>query len=304
MRELTTVIWNFDRNGAGDRGKRRRGFDLQASLNPHLVLRQEMWGSEADGSTVLYEQEEVLGLRGWLGQRASTAVFADSKVFRPVREFVQSAPVWVQPPTALAFRFTPAGSSSLPLVAVSYHLNYASASNRMSEVEWLTNFADKKWRMPNGEMVTLPALLGGDNNSYPAPGVEGDVPLPELDKIADRPHRLHRSHVGTAGRRRMDTRPDEALRLAGLEDIARHWATTRDGNRATALSRTVNACATHGPNARIDRAYATPTLLPAVTGVDVIEVDEQMSDHHIVRIKLDRDALADILNNQTDTAAA
>jgi endonuclease/exonuclease/phosphatase family metal-dependent hydrolase len=212
--------------------------------------------------------------------------------------------VWVQPPSAVAFRFAPAGSSSLPLVAVSYHLNYASASNRMAEVEWLTNFADKKWRMPDGDMVTLPALLGGDNNSYPAPGVEGDVPLPELDKIADRPHRLHRSHVGTAGRRRMDTRPDEALRLAGLEDVARYWASTRDGDRAAALSRTVNACATHGPDARIDRAYATPTLLPAVTGVDVIEVDEQLSDHHIVRIKIDRDVLADILNGQTDAAAA
>jgi hypothetical protein len=101
----------------------------------------------------------------------------------------------------------------------------------------------------------------------------------------------------------MDTRPDAALRIAGLEDVARHWAATRDGT-ASALSRTVNASPTHGPDARIDRAYASQTLLPAVTGVDVIEVDPDLSDHHVLRVKLDGDTLADILNSQTQSAAA
>jgi hypothetical protein len=302
MGEITVLVWNFEHNGKGDPARRLRAHELLTSMNPHLVLRQEMLGSERDGSTVLYELEDVLGLRAWLSPRASTAVFADPVVFRPLREYVQSAPVWVQPPTALAFRFAPAGSDSLPIVAVSYHLNYASQTLRMAETEWLTNFADKKWTMPDGLQVTLPALMGGDNNSYPVTA-EGEVPLPVLEQIADRPHRLHRSYVGPGERRLMDTRPDAALRIAGLEDVARHWATTPHGTDA-ALARTVNTSPTHGPDARIDRAYASQILLPAFTSVDVIEVGEDVSDHHVVRVRLDADVLADILNSQAEAAAA
>jgi endonuclease/exonuclease/phosphatase family metal-dependent hydrolase len=64
------------------------------------------------------------------------------------------------------------------------------------------------------------------------------------------------------------------------------------------VSRTVNACKTHGPDSRIDRLYTTPDLLGAVTGVDVIEVPEEVSDHHVVRITLDGALLADVLNQQ------
>ncbi|MFF9076103.1 hypothetical protein ACF1A9_28005 [Streptomyces sp. NPDC014872] len=53
---------------------------------------------------------------------------------------------------------------------------------------------------------------------------------------------------------------------------------------------------THGPDSRIDRAYATPELLPAVDEVDVIEVDADLSDHHILRIRMNAGRLAEILN--------
>jgi hypothetical protein len=100
----------------------------------------------------------------------------------------------------------------------------------------------------------------------------------------------------------MDTRPDEALRTAGLEDVARHWAVRH--NDPTPVSRTVNGCETHGPNARVDRVYATTDLLRAITGVDVVEVPEDVSDHHIIRVTLDGDTISDILNQQTADAAA
>ncbi|MFI0155790.1 endonuclease/exonuclease/phosphatase family protein [Streptomyces lydicus] len=294
---LTVLSWNFERNGADDPAKRLRAHQLLVSLTPHLVFRQEMWGADANGKQIMYELEDVLGLRGWLGPRASTAVFADPGMFQPLREWPDVGPMWVQAPTALTLRFAPAGTGSMPMAVASYHLNYASAANRLSEAEWLTVWADKSWTTPDGETVRMPALLAGDNNSYPVPVADEDVPLPGLRAIADRPHRLHRSFVGPSGRRVMDTRPDEVMRTAGLEDVARHWSLARDGNEA-ALARTVDACETHGPDSRIDRIYASSDLLPAVVGVDVVEVPKTDSDHHIVRLKLDAEHLVDILNRQ------
>ena len=295
MTNFNVVLWNFERNGGGNPRLRERGHELLCRLNPALTLRQELWGSELNGHEILYQEEETLGLRSWLGLRASTAVFADPQKFSPVRDWPDAGPVWAQPPTAVMLRYAPAGCWAMPLCVVSYHLNYASPTARLAEAEMLTTWADKAWAAPDGRVVRLPALLGGDNNSYPEGSLDDDVRLPVLDAIPDLRHRLHRS-VDSASGRVMDTRPDATLRMAGLKDVARHWATRRDGS-LKALSRTVNASPTHGPDARIDRFYATGDLLEAVAGLDVIEVDEQTSDHHIVRLTLDGDILADLLNN-------
>ncbi|WP_407286436.1 endonuclease/exonuclease/phosphatase family protein [Streptomyces sp. BP-8] len=296
------LSWNFERNGADDSERRLRAHELLVSLNPHLILRQEMWGADARGREIMYELEDVLGLRGWLGPRSSTGVFADPALFQPLREWPDVGPMWVQPPTALTFRFVPAGFDAMPMAVVSYHLNYASSTNRQAEAEWLTTWADKRWTTPQGKVARVPALLAGDNNSYPSPDDE-DVPLPELRAIADEPHRVHRSVTDDTGQRVMDTRPDQVLRLAGLEDVAWHCTTARGGGDK-ALARTVNACETHGPDSRIDRIYATTDLLHAVVGVDVIEVPEDVSDHHIVRLRLDAESLADILNRQSGMSPA
>ncbi|WP_433860173.1 endonuclease/exonuclease/phosphatase family protein [Streptomyces kronopolitis] len=290
--QITILCWNLEHNG-GSHIARFQAHERLRSLNPHLVLRQEMWGSDADGQRILYELESILGMRGWLGPRSSTAIFTDPAVFQPVRTW-DTGPMWVQPPTALTLRYRPAPVDSMPLAVASYHLNYASPTNRMAEAEWLSTWADKYQTAVDGEAYRLPALLGGDTNSYPEPGLPKDPALPKLDEIQDRPHRLHRSYVGPDGRRRMDTRPDEALRTAGLEDVARYWSTA-SGGCAAAVARTVNGCASHGPDARVDRIYATGDLLPAVLDVDVIEVPLTESDHHIVRLELDGDVLTDIL---------
>jgi hypothetical protein len=300
-RTITALNWNFENNGERNKDKRTAGHELLARLNPDLVLRQEMWGADDDGNTVMYELEDILGLRGWLGPKACTAVFANTELFAPVREYPKVGPMWVLPPTVLTLRYRPAGRSALPFAAGSYHLNYASTTNRLAEAEWLTNWADKKWITPEGRAVALPALFGGDNNSYPHEDLDDAPALPVRELIPDRPHRLHRSYPDPSGDRRMDTRPDAALREAGLVDVARYWATKKGDPKAVA--RTVNAYPTHGPDSRIDRIYTTEQLLPAVAGVDVIEVDEETSDHHIVRLKLDADTLTDILHERADLAA-
>ncbi|MFE9686810.1 endonuclease/exonuclease/phosphatase family protein [Streptomyces sp. NPDC006285] len=301
MKKLTVLLWNFEENGKNNPDKRRRAHEKLLSHNPHLILRQEMAGANADGNAIMYELEAILGLRGWLGQNSCTAVFADPRVFQTVRE-LPAAALWTLPPTALIMRYLPAGHDALPLAVASYHLNYASTTQRKLEAEWLSTLADTKWTTPDGRTVRMPCLIAGDNNSYPAPGVAGDPALPKLNEIRDRPHRLHRSFVGPDGRRVMDTRPDETLRDADLEDVARHRA-TKHGDK-TAVARTVNACATHGPDSRIDRLYATAGVLDAVTHVDVIEVPEHVSDHHIVRLTLSGDHLADVLNEQRSPLAA
>ncbi|MFD5553761.1 endonuclease/exonuclease/phosphatase family protein [Streptomyces sp. NPDC127068] len=295
-KKITVICWNLEQNGKNNAALRRQAHELLAQHSPQLVLRQEMPGADGDGAAVMYELEDALGMRGWLGPRSCTAVFADQKVFRTVREWPQTGPMWVLPPTALTMRYLPAGQDALPMVVGSFHLNYASTTTRAAEAEWLTTFADKRWATPEGGTVRIPALLGGDANSYPGPSGFVEPALPVLDSIRDEPHRVHRSYP-EAGQRRMDTRPDEILCTAGLHDVAVHCADRPQGN-ADALAPTVDSCETHGPEARIDRMYATGELLPAVIDVDVIPVPLVISDHHALRLTLDGGLLADILNRQ------
>ncbi|MDX3275230.1 MULTISPECIES: endonuclease/exonuclease/phosphatase family protein [Streptomyces] len=291
---LTLVCWNFENNGKSDPQRRRAGDELLRSLNPDIVFRQELWDAGTNGSTIFNEQVHTLGLHGVLGEGSCTALFYNPAKFAVVRDWTKSrAPQYVMLPTALTLRYDDAGPEALPFIAVSYHLNYASAEQRLLEAEWLTTWADKGWATPDGRRRTLPAIFVGDNNSYTQPGTPGDLAPPDLASVKNKPHRLHRSYAVPSGERVPDIRPDVAFRTAGLEDAARFCATTHGNHKA--LARTVNACETHGPDSRVDRAYLTPELLPTLAGFEVIEVNEDLSDHHILRLSLDGDLLAEAL---------
>ncbi|MEU7205499.1 endonuclease/exonuclease/phosphatase family protein [Streptomyces sp. NPDC045470] len=301
---LTVVNWNLELNGKNDPALRRAAHAQVKDLKPDLLTRQEMWGADADGHTLFHDDKRALGLEGEMGPDACTALFFTPRLFAPVRDWHQArGPKWVLPPTALTLRYLPAGDDAVPFVASSSHSPYASSTQRLLEAEWLTTLADKAWRRPDGTWCTLPVLIAGDHNSYPEPGVAGDPPLPDLNNIKNRAHRVHRTFIGPDGKRHMDIRPDQTLRAENLmEDVARYWATAPHGS-PKAVARTVNASSTHGPDARIDRAYVTPELLPAVTGVDVIDVDERLSDHHIMRITLDGPLLGEILRQAAHGAS-
>ncbi|MFK8844938.1 endonuclease/exonuclease/phosphatase family protein [Streptomyces sp. Ac-502] len=295
---LTALSWNKELNGKNNPEVRRAGHEQVRALKPAIVTRQEMWGADRDGRTLFQEDKEGYGLEGELGADACTATFFDPRLFAAVRTWNDvRGPKWAQPPTALTLRYRPAGRQAVPFIVLSFHHYYACADQRLLEAGALTAWADKTLQAPSGAHVTLPALMAGDTNSYPEPGTPGDPPLPKLADIRNRPHRVHRTYLGPDGKRHMDTRPDRKLRAENLmEDVARYWATAPHGSPA-AVARTVNACETHGPDARIDRIYATPDLLPAITGVDVIEVPAHLSDHHIVRLKLSSAVLTDILQD-------
>ncbi|MGW2657553.1 endonuclease/exonuclease/phosphatase family protein [Streptomyces sp. NPDC001478] len=297
---ITLVCWNFENNGKGNASRRAAGDDVIRSLNPDIVFRQELWQAGDNGRRIFHEQAHTLGLHGVLGARSCTALFYNASVFSVVREWEQVfGPHYVLTPTAVLLRYKAAGPDALPFNAVSFHLAYGSSAQRLLEAEWLTTWADKRWTTPDGRIHTLPAILAGDTNSYPVPGTPGELPLPNVARIKNAPHRLHRSYPGPHGERVPDTRPDTALLTAGLVDAARHWATAPHGD-PSALARTVDRCDTHGPDARIDRAYLSPGLLAAVSGADVIEVDPDLSDHHILRLTLDDDLLGEALAAQTD----
>ncbi|MFI9588184.1 hypothetical protein ACIHCQ_41850 [Streptomyces sp. NPDC052236] len=203
-------------------------------------------------------------------------------------------------PAVRNLRLAGTPETAAPLVVGSYHLNYASTTTRLAEAEWLTTWNDK-WERRGNRRIRLPALLGGDNNSYPEPGADVDPALPVLEHIQDLPHRAHRSYQGPDSTRLMDTRPDNVLRTAGLEDVARYLAVRK--GIGSAVTSTVDAYKTHGPQARIDRIYASEQLLPAVVDVEVVDM-KGLSDHDTVLLRLDRDVLADILNNPITQEAA
>lgn len=122
-----------------------------------------------------------------------------------------------------------------------------------------------------------------------------DLALPDLGAIRNEPHRFHHSYAGPSGERLPDTRPDATFRTAGLEDAAL-YSSVRVATR-TEFDRTVNACHTHGPDSQVDRFYLTPELLPTIAGFEVIEVNEDLSDHHILRLPLDGNRLSDVLHH-------
>ncbi|CAM5606626.1 hypothetical protein Sdia_36210 [Streptomyces diastaticus subsp. diastaticus] len=201
---LTVISWNFENNGKNDPARRQAGDELLKSLNPDLVYRQELWKADASGRTIFHAQARMLGMHGELGGDSCTALFINPRRFSVIRDWAESrGPQYVlPPPTALTLRYEEAGPDALPFLAVSYHLNYASLTQRMLEAEWLTTWTDKKVTTPNGKSVTLPALIAGDNNSYPVPGAAGDPRLPEASEIKNAPHRVHRA-VGLARRQLM-----------------------------------------------------------------------------------------------------
>ncbi|MEU9791096.1 endonuclease/exonuclease/phosphatase family protein [Streptomyces sparsogenes] len=297
-RFINVATCNFEKNGKGDRSLWEAMHKRLRSLNLQVLFRQEMWGANDDDNELADAAERVLELEGRIGERCCTAVYTDPAVFAHEHHWPLTGGMWVQPPAAHAFRYLPAGDDAPPLVAVSYHLNYGSPTLRAAESEYLTTWNDKRWQSKKGQQISLPALFGGDSNSYPDRAIQGDRPLPQLREIEDRPHRAHRSYQGWHGRRIMDSRADETLRTAGMEDVARHLAEKGD---ASGLAATMDASSTHGPATRVDRIYASTALLPAVSSVEVIDMTG-LSDHHTVLLKLDYDVLADVLRSLVQQA--
>ncbi|WP_050502482.1 hypothetical protein [Streptomyces monomycini] len=295
--DLIMISANVEQNGFGNRETRLKVWRRLRPYRPTVVWRQEMPGAADHARAVMYEAEDPevgVGLRGWLGERSATAVFADMAVFAPVAEFPNPSLIMQNPPTAVGLQLRGAGRQSRPVIFTAGHFSYAVPVQREMEAGCLSTFADRTVRMPDGTLRKAYMIAGIDGNSYPhqAQDTPGDVPLPHLGDIGDEPHRAHRSRRGPDGTDRMDTDPHAVLGKAGVVDVAHHLAMAK--GCGTGLAPTMPASDTHGPATRVDWVCASRPLLPAVSGCEVID-SEETSDHDFVVTRWDLDALLDIL---------
>ncbi|MER7877676.1 hypothetical protein ABTY63_29735 [Streptomyces solisilvae] len=295
------VSSNFEGNGAKDPGRRRAMHATMTDIDPGILLRQECDEALADNSKLLYEDEDALSLRGWIGPKRGktkqlTGIFIDQSRFRCVAEW-RDKEIWNQPPTTLSLKID---HCAVPFIASSVHASYSSPTRRRLEAERWTMLNDKAATVPGSSQaydrdrrkIPVHMIGGGDWNSYPEPGLD-HVSLPDWSEIDDEQHIAHRSVLDAHGRRIADSGPDQILRTAGLEDIARYFAHTNSAERHQALTPTCGVD-WQGGRQRVDRIYASKPFLPAITDVKVIEVD--WSDHDVLVATVDTKAFIQILN--------
>ncbi|MFE2181045.1 endonuclease/exonuclease/phosphatase family protein [Streptomyces sp. NPDC059455] len=300
---------NFEGNGVGDPGRRRAMHATITDIGPGILLRQECDKALANNRKLLYEDEDALGLRGWIGPKKRkikqlTGIFVDQSRFRCVGEWRDKA-VWNQPPTTLSLKID---DCAVPFIASSVHASYSSPARRRLEAERWTMLNDKAATVPGASRAydrdrrKTPVYMigGGDWNSYPEPGLD-HVQLPDWSEIDDEPHIAHRSVLDAHGRRIADSYPDRILRTAGLEDIARHAVHTNGAARRQALAPTCGVD-WQGGRQRVDRIYASKPLLPAITDVKVIDVD--WSDHDVLVATVNTQEFIQILNHTWQLALA
>jgi hypothetical protein len=287
---VDVVTSNVENNGGGNPVRWREAHEKLARLQPHLLMRQEVWDAAANAGELATAAEQVLGMRGWIGEGSCTALYVDPATFTSERGWPAST-AWQMAPTARTLRLNEAGEHALPLIGVAAHLTYSSRTRRMIEAEELTTYLDKDFTTVAGRTVKLPALIGADRNSYTTP-VPGAV-LPTIETFSDLPHQTHRSRPGADGGARVpDTYPDEELRAAGAIDAASYVALNY--GQVSALEPTVVGKPTQGDPTAVDGLWVSKLLLPALVDVDVIDMTG-LSDHHAVRVRFNRSLLVDLL---------
>ncbi|MFB7270658.1 hypothetical protein [Streptomyces sp. NPDC056244] len=153
----------------GDRAERMAVYEVLRAFRPHLLFCQGMRGADTDYEHVMFEAENELGMRGWLGETSHTAVFADMDVFRPVGRIRGSSTVVVASPTAVALQLDDAGLESLPLCAVSGTVSSAADVPRRSESLMLSQCTKSMVTLPGGRRRRALVIGGFDAAVCPDP---------------------------------------------------------------------------------------------------------------------------------------
>ncbi|MFF8535889.1 endonuclease/exonuclease/phosphatase family protein [Streptomyces sp. NPDC015532] len=290
--EVRIVCWNIEHNGRGRSGgddHRDLARDILASIEPHIVLRQELTGAWDRGKADLYAEANRLGgLVPFMPapregrSKNPVGVMVDPTLFFVDGYFEHDLP-W-KPICNPRVRLKGCAKS---LDLASAHLCHYDPDLRATEARRLTTLAD------NGRS----ALVGMDANSYPHQTALESVALPDWGGIEDRVHFQHRT-IERDGRRVSDTRPDEILSGGKpvFTDLALHAGTIL--GQPGALAATASLKRTdQGPAQRIDRMYCTPDLAPALLAFDVLATDEvrEVSDHALLVARFDLDVLRQVL---------
>lgn len=220
-----------------------------------------------DGIASRLGMRAVLGpVQPWLFSRSHPAILVRDD---PALEIVLTGP-----PTATSSGADPSwcqagimiSGLAYPLVCYSVHLPARSAVMQRMQAEWLASVIAQR-----GEL----AIVGGDWNCYARAGAPSTRELEAMPPHL-RPPRMVCDH----GRLRPDHAVHDTLAGTGLADAAAHLAGPDRQELAATTER-------HG---RIDRFYVTPELLPALR--QYRHEDIGGSDHHLIGLTLDMDALA------------
>ena len=299
------VSCNFEDNGKGHRPVQAAMWEFLRTLEPDALAILEEWRSYASGYQEAHLAEKSLRMRRAFPPASACALYVNAEVFCLEKQISAVASKWGIQPTLYRARLREASDDSMPLILGGIHLRYNSALARASEAEEVSGMVDEYVDI-DGERRLVPSLIAGDMNSPAVPHPLGGPGEMDLDLIEDTLHRVHRSRLLDDGTRVPDTWPDRILRDAGLCDVgayaAERAAVEPELWSPDPLRPTVWDDPSQGPGQRVDRAYISPELLPAVRDFRVEEPvvrGDRLSDHKVVVIDLHRPTLLEIL----DTAA-
>lgn len=273
--------------------------------NPDLLVSTEMTYSQARPGAApevvaaadrrFRTAQEILGMTGFrapMGDgRNPTGAYVRDSVFKVVARHEHPSG-FRTPPTNLVLELD--GCPGVPIMTMGVHLSHCSLRGRRMEADRLTTLADKLKIHRPGHPARAAWILG-DFNEYPVPQGELVEPI-DWTAVADVTHRRHRAELLPDGSWRSATYADELLHDCGLHDPAR-WAARRLGQQEALAGTAGVADPDQGGIRRIDRAYMDPWTIQAVTGVEVIDMTG-LSDHHALRITLDRAKLIKALRRQ------
>ncbi|UKY49231.1 endonuclease/exonuclease/phosphatase family protein [Streptomyces inhibens] len=300
---IRVVSWNIEHNGVERDGSDHRwhlAMDVLASLQPHILLRQELTRADLYGRRIVWAEAARLGglvpfLADATPESANpTGVYINRDLLEPTEFFEHATGMW-HPICNPVVRLKGVPTK---LSLASFHLCSFDPDRRLNEARRLTTLGKPG----------MAAIIGGDCNSYAHTQSEA-VSLPDWSEVEDRSHFEHRT-VEWCGERVSDTRPDHVLagahhgRPPVFVELGQYAATRL--SQAGALAPTASLWRKdQGPMQRIDRIYATPQVAEALTSLEVIVSDDirEASDHCPVVATFRLTALRRALAPATQTAA-
>ncbi|MDH6222215.1 endonuclease/exonuclease/phosphatase family protein [Streptomyces pseudovenezuelae] len=277
--EFRVVTWKVEHNGISNNGDDARwhlAMDVLATLQPHVLLRQELTRADMFGGRAIWAESARLGGHAAFLASANpesanpTGAYVDRDLCRPAQYFEHRTGMWhsvCNPVVRLK-------GTARTLSLASVHLCPFDPAMRASEARRLATLG----------RPGVAAIVGGDMNSYSHRLGSGPA-LPDWSQITDRAHFEART-IERNGKRISDTLPDEILsgehggRPPVFVELG-HYAATELGLQG-ALEPTASLWRTdQGPRQRIDRFYATPQVARALTGLEVVVTEEviEASDH-------------------------
>lgn len=280
------LVWNVER---GQHTKGALRWISRLPVPPAAVLWQELQPDDTETvETGLRMQAFVAEARPNSTHHNAIFLSKDGPLVLE-EEFVHPA-VLGHAPANIAVRLRdPDGAlSDRVLTLFCVHASSSSPTYRLIEAELLARFADPKW-------LTLAA---GDFNSHTSrsPG-EGPHAIGWAE-VPDQVYYVQRTRQ-TAEGRVTDDRPDATLLAAGFLDAAR-WAAEHLDQQHDALAPTAGYGKPHQCGLRrIDRAYLSGPLAPALTRFEVCDSNKlrSISDHLPLIIDLDAEKLRQVMKH-------